>query len=401
LGETTLKRTFEKFLDEAYQIYGPHPHGPSDAESIPLGKPYKNKNRAKTRADQLDQKIGGYRHKVVKVDEEFKDLTPEKEQRVKNRVGELARDIQVQGARYKELKNKPLSRLRPNIKKEQGKIAKSARKKGQLVQNASDALIRTSTSRSAKIQKQIQDLKRLTNEAKEPKPVQASLNKMSAAYSRKYPGTNLYAYERGSGDIRLNTIWIPPDKRAGGIGTRALKGLTKIADKSKKTISLTQAPDPGKKAALNRFYSRHGFKSNLGKNRDFSIGGTHIRQPKSIEEAKYEKYLSPQEKESVRNNRNFGNTRSADSATGMRRTFNRGGRGIKNIPGDKQNYDLPITSRYSKPEEVQKRIQYLKNNQNGRQFLMQVKGELEAKRAKRQAAVSNAANKIVKRLKKR
>jgi hypothetical protein len=66
-----------------YQIYGPDPHGASDSEPRPLGKPYKNKKRAKKRADKLDQEIGGYRHFVRKVDEEFKDLTPEKEERVK------------------------------------------------------------------------------------------------------------------------------------------------------------------------------------------------------------------------------------------------------------------------------------------------------------------------------
>lgn len=53
-----------------YQIYGPGPHGSSDAEPQPLGKPYRNKKRAKTRADELDQEIGGYRHFVRKVDEE-------------------------------------------------------------------------------------------------------------------------------------------------------------------------------------------------------------------------------------------------------------------------------------------------------------------------------------------
>lgn len=52
-----------------YQIYGPDPHGSSDSEPRPLGKPYMNKKRAKTRADKLDQEIGGYRHFVRKVDE--------------------------------------------------------------------------------------------------------------------------------------------------------------------------------------------------------------------------------------------------------------------------------------------------------------------------------------------
>ena len=69
-------KTFEEFMIEAYmimerpyQIYGPDPHGASDSEPQPLGKPYKNKKRAKTRADKLDQEIGGYRHFVRKVDE--------------------------------------------------------------------------------------------------------------------------------------------------------------------------------------------------------------------------------------------------------------------------------------------------------------------------------------------
>lgn len=69
-------KTFEEFMIEAYlilerpfQIYGPDPHGPSDAEPGPLGKPYKNKKRAKTRAERLNQEIGGHRHFVRKVDE--------------------------------------------------------------------------------------------------------------------------------------------------------------------------------------------------------------------------------------------------------------------------------------------------------------------------------------------
>lgn len=142
-----------------YQIYGPDPHGASDSEPRPLGKPYKNKKRAKTRADKLDQEIGGYRHSVHKVDEEYKDLTPEKEERVKNRVGELARDLQVQGERMKELRKKPFGKYRPKVKKEKDAIVKSAKKKQTLAQNASDALIRTSVSREAKGRKRAEDLK--------------------------------------------------------------------------------------------------------------------------------------------------------------------------------------------------------------------------------------------------
>lgn len=91
--------------------------------------------------------------------EDFQDLTPDKEKRVKNRMGELTRDIQVLGARAKELRGKPLAKYRPGIKKDHSEIVKTAKKKANLARNAGDALIRTSTSRSAKIQHMINKLK--------------------------------------------------------------------------------------------------------------------------------------------------------------------------------------------------------------------------------------------------
>jgi hypothetical protein len=61
----------EDILTEApFQIYGPDPHGPSDSEPRPIGKPYQNKKRAKTRADKEDEKIGGYRHSVRYVEDD-------------------------------------------------------------------------------------------------------------------------------------------------------------------------------------------------------------------------------------------------------------------------------------------------------------------------------------------
>jgi hypothetical protein len=96
---------------------------------------------------------------VIELDEEYKDLTPEKEERVKGRVGELARDIQLGAARVKELRNKPFAKHRPGIRKQAAEIIKNAKKKHQLVQNASDALIRTSVSREAKGRKKAEDIK--------------------------------------------------------------------------------------------------------------------------------------------------------------------------------------------------------------------------------------------------
>jgi hypothetical protein len=96
---------------------------------------------------------------VIEMDEGFKPLTPEKEERVKKRVGELARDVQLSAARMKELRNKPFARHRPGIRRQAAEIINNAKKKQQLVRNASDALIDASVTRSAKIQKEIEDRK--------------------------------------------------------------------------------------------------------------------------------------------------------------------------------------------------------------------------------------------------
>lgn len=59
-----------------FQVTGPDPRS-SDPNSshVPIGKPYKNKKRAKTKADKLDAEIGGYRHKVKYV-ESYLDVYP-------------------------------------------------------------------------------------------------------------------------------------------------------------------------------------------------------------------------------------------------------------------------------------------------------------------------------------
>lgn len=97
--------------------------------------------------------------KETGVYEEFKDLTPEKEERVKNRMGELFRDVQVQDARMKQLRKKPFAKYRPKVRREMEAIVKSAKTKQNLVQNASDALIRTGASRQAKNRKRAEEIK--------------------------------------------------------------------------------------------------------------------------------------------------------------------------------------------------------------------------------------------------
>lgn len=118
----------ESEINEApFQIYGPDPHGPSDAEPQPLGKPYQNKKRARRRADELDDKIGGYRHFVRKVDEaKVDERLPEHERATaRDKRSEFA-DLPGPGARRarriahreRDDRNKDLADLRKGKKKD-------------------------------------------------------------------------------------------------------------------------------------------------------------------------------------------------------------------------------------------------------------------------------------------
>ena len=117
------------------------------------------------------------------------------------------------------------------------------------------------------------------DEAKEPKPPQEVLNKISRAYGKKHKGVNVdTSHSEKTGNIRVNQLWVPPNQQGKGIGTRVMKGLGKYADKTSKKITLNQDPDKGKEKKLAGFYKSHGFEANKG---DSSTRDTHIRNPKS------------------------------------------------------------------------------------------------------------------------
>ena len=119
-------------------------------------------------------------------------------------------------------------------------------------------------------------------EAKEARPPKEVLAKIDKAYGRKYPGTNVdVSHDDKSGDLRINQLFVPPDKQGKGIGSRAMKGLGTYANNQKKRITLNQAPDPGKKAKLAKFYKSHGFEKNSGRKRDFTTRDTYIRNPQT------------------------------------------------------------------------------------------------------------------------
>lgn len=108
-----------------------------------------------------------------------------------------------------------------------------------------------------------------------------ALKKITAAWERKHPGMKAVAHIAPTGDIRLHSLKVPKEKRGQGIGSRFVKGLSNFADRNKKRITLTQQPEKGYKKKLDTFYKEKGFKPNRGRNKDFSVSDTMIRDPNS------------------------------------------------------------------------------------------------------------------------
>lgn len=102
---------------------------------------------------------------------------------------------------------------------------------------------------------------------------------------QKRHGISLSMSKTPQGYLHLNEISVPKDKRKQGIGTAAMKDITDYADRNnhRVTLNLNQRdPDWGTTSAsrLSKFYKRHGFVSNKGKHKDFSISASMYREPK-------------------------------------------------------------------------------------------------------------------------
>lgn len=106
-----------------------------------------------------------------------------------------------------------------------------------------------------------------------------ALEKIRSAWERKHPGMKTHAYVNQTGDISLHSLEVPKEKRGKGIGSRFMKGLSKFADKNKQRITLTPQAEKGYKKKLDTFYKEKGFKPNKGRNRDFSVSDSMIRDP--------------------------------------------------------------------------------------------------------------------------
>lgn len=93
------------------------------------------------------------------------------------------------------------------------------------------------------------------------------------------PSVDFSISERGS-NITLDKIVVPKELRSAGIGSKFMEEFLQSADAAGRTIGLTPSTDfGGTKSGLQKFYKKFGFVPNKGKNKNFEISETLIREP--------------------------------------------------------------------------------------------------------------------------
>lgn len=87
------------------------------------------------------------------------------------------------------------------------------------------------------------------------------------------------------GTVNLNKIIVPEGDRSAGVGSSVMTQITDWADANGKKIALTPSTDfGGNKTRLVKFYKRFGFVENKGRNKDFTISESMVREPKAQEQ---------------------------------------------------------------------------------------------------------------------
>ncbi len=86
----------------------------------------------------------------------------------------------------------------------------------------------------------------------------------------------------GSGDtVTLSRIELPAEGREKGTGTKIMQEITSWADANGKKLALTPSADfGGNKKRLGEFYKRFGFVDNKGKNKDYEVSESMVRDPR-------------------------------------------------------------------------------------------------------------------------
>lgn len=102
---------------------------------------------------------------------------------------------------------------------------------------------------------------------------------------------DLYPDPRGAGSIELSNIEVPKGSRGKGVGSAAMRDITKLADEHGQRIWLQRASPDRKtgvasKGKLEGFYRKHGFVPNRGRTKDYTLSmyANMYRDPKLVKE---------------------------------------------------------------------------------------------------------------------
>jgi GNAT superfamily N-acetyltransferase len=91
----------------------------------------------------------------------------------------------------------------------------------------------------------------------------------------KFPQIDkLDIYAQQNNLLYLSDLYIKPEFRGQGIGSKIMKYITDFADSNNLTVVLIPEPESLKKSAVKRlvnFYKRFGFVINTGKNKDYEL----------------------------------------------------------------------------------------------------------------------------------
>ena len=103
-----------------------------------------------------------------------------------------------------------------------------------------------------------------------------SIDSLESKLKQEHPELDKLVLFDNDDAIQIHSIEVSPDHRGKGIGTEVINKIKQYADEKGKPIVLTAQPQPRKKAVLDRFYKKAGFKRPKS-DKDFSLPRhTHI-----------------------------------------------------------------------------------------------------------------------------
>lgn len=100
----------------------------------------------------------------------------------------------------------------------------------------------------------------------------------------KKHGVRVDLFDRGEG-LHLYHLVVPKERRKQGVGSAVMKDINDYADQHGKTVTLQTAVKDDfhgttSQSRLKRFYKKHDYVENKGRNKDFSLSGNMYRMPK-------------------------------------------------------------------------------------------------------------------------